>query len=138
VDLLEAPPDLPLFFDLRAVLAGRLGNGDVDVDIRELAEELVERRIDEPDHDGQAVHGLVHLAEVALLEREELRERGLPALQGVGHDHVLHERQALGLPEHVLGAREAHTLRAQLAGLDALTRRVGVHPHPEPAALVGP
>src|SRR6185503_9665605 len=120
VKLLQPTLDLLLALELRAVLPGRPHHRDIDVDVRILAEEFVERRVDEADDDGKAVHRLVHLEEVALLERKELRERPLPALYLVGHDHVLHDRQAFGLPEHVLGPREADALRAKLACQTAL------------------
>src|SRR5436189_298448 len=52
VQLLQAPLDLLLALELRAVGAGRAHNRDVDVHIGVLPEELVERRVDEPDDDG--------------------------------------------------------------------------------------
>src|SRR5439155_26567985 len=120
------------------VLSGGARDGNVDVDIGVLAEELVKRRVDQTDHDGQPVHRLVHLAKVALLERQELRERALPSRGVVREDHVLHDRQALGLAEHVLSTRETDPLRAELACEAAFTRRVRVHPDAEAAALVSP
>src|SRR3989304_5031760 len=68
--------------------AGPLGDGDRDAHVGEFAQELVERRVDQPHHDGQAVHGLVHLAEVALLERKQLVEGALTRLDGVREDHL--------------------------------------------------
>ena len=138
MQLLEPPVDALLLGQVRAVLPGGTRDGDLDVDVRVLAQELVERRVDEADDDRQAVHGLEHLAEIALLERQQLRERALPAFGAVRHDHVLHDRQALGLPEHVLGPREPHPLRTELPRELAFAGCVGVHPHPEATALVGP
>jgi len=103
-----------------------------------VAQELVQRRVDQPDDDGQAVHRLVHLEEVALLEREQLRERCLSPVDRVGHDHVLHDRQTVRLPEHVLGPRETDALGAELARETALLRRVRVHPDAERPALIRP
>src|SRR5438105_3147631 len=79
LDLPEPFPDLLFLRELRAILAQRLVDGDLHVEVRVLAQELVQRRIDETDDDGEAVHRGEHLAEVALLEREELRERRGPA-----------------------------------------------------------
>src|SRR5947208_1879463 len=49
MDLLQPPPDALLLIDLRPVLAGGLGDGDVDVHVGELTEELMERRGDGAD-----------------------------------------------------------------------------------------
>src|SRR5438132_1261313 len=84
--MLQAALDLLLALEFRAVFAGRAHHCDVHVHIGVLAEELVQRRVDEPDDHGEAVHRLVHLEEVALLERQQLRERFLPAGDVVGHD----------------------------------------------------
>ena len=138
MQLLEAPVD-PLFvLEVGTVLSGGACDGDVDVDIGVLAQELVKRRVDQTDHYGQSIHRLVHLAEVALLKRQELRERALPSCRVVREDHVLDDRQPLSLAEHVLGTRETDAFRAELACEAAFTRRVGVDPHAEAAALVGP
>src|SRR5437867_7341068 len=94
--------------------------------------------IDQSNNYGQSVHRLEHLAEVALLEREQLRERPLPSRGVVREDHVLHDREALGLAEHVLGPRETHALGAELAREATLPGRVRVDPHAKSAALVGP
>src|SRR5206468_863738 len=48
------------------------------------------------------------------------------------------DRQALGLPEHVLRPRETDTLGAELARETALLGRIRVDPDTEGAALVGP
>ena len=120
----------------------------------------MERRVDEPDDDGQAVHGRQDALEVALLEDLEL---GHGAIEG-GHrvrlvggqgltsgdlalgpgrlvrdeDGAAHDLQSLTLSEHVLRAAEADALRAVAQGLCGLLWLVGVGPDLEPADLVRP
>ena len=57
--------------------ARRLGPGDLDQLLLEVGEELVERRVDQADDDGQPVHRLEDALEVALLEDLELGHRGI-------------------------------------------------------------
>ena len=64
----------------------------------------MQRRIEQPDRDGQARHRLEDPAEVRFLKREQLRERCGARFRCVTDDHTLHDRQAIGLHEHVLGA----------------------------------
>ena len=79
-----------------------------------VGQELVQRRVEQADGDGQAVHRLEDADEVALLLRAQLLERGVFLVGGVGEDHALHDRQAVA-EEHVLGAAQADALGAELA-----------------------
>ena len=56
----------------------------------------------------------------------------------VGHDHALHDRQPLGLEEHVLGAAQADALRAVLPGPLGVLRVVGVRADAQAPILVRP
>ncbi len=120
----------------------------------------MQRRVDEPDHDRQPVHGAEDALEVALLELLELGhgriERvdrallvgveclaavalGLGSGRGVGdQDGAAHDLQPRALPEHVLGPAEADSQRAIRAGLRGLLRLVGVGPHLHAGRLVRP
>ena len=140
--------------------AGVLGPGDLDELLLEVGQELVQRRVDQPDDDRQAVHRPEDALEVALLERLELGHRGVEAadrlgvvvaqrlagrLPGLGpgglardEDRVTHDLQSLALAEHVLGAAQPDALRPVAAGLGGLLGLVGVGPDPHPADLVGP
>ncbi len=114
-------------------------------------QELVERRVDQPDDDRQAVHRLEDALEVALLEDLELGHRGIEAVDrravvGVelpprrrrlrlgpcrlvrDEDRVTDDLEPLALAEHVLGAAEADALGAVAAGLGGLLGLVGVGP----------
>jgi hypothetical protein len=72
--------------------------------------ELMQRRVDQADDDRVAVHGLEQAGEVGALVGQQLIQ-GLGALfGGLSQDHALHDRQALLLEEHVLGAAQADTL----------------------------
>ena len=99
----------------------------------EAGKELVERRVEQADRDGQAGHLLEQPLEVLLLERPQLAERLAAVALGVGHDHRAHLRHAVLGHEHVLGAAEADALRAELARLARVVRIVGVRAHAEPA-----
>ncbi len=61
-----------------------LGPGHLDQLLLEVGQELVERRVDQPDDDGQPVHRLEDALEVALLEDLELGHRGVE-----GRDRLL-------------------------------------------------
>ena len=63
---------------------GIAGPGDLDELLLEVGQELVERRVDEPDDHGQPVHGLEDALEVALLEGLELGHRGVEGGHGLG------------------------------------------------------
>ena len=57
---------------------GRVEPRDLFDQLLAVRQELVEWRIDQPDHDGQAVHCPEDALEVALLETFELRQGGGP------------------------------------------------------------
>ena len=98
----------------------------------------MQRRVNQADDDGQAVHRLEDALEVAALEGQQLVQ-GLVALVLVlGQDHALHDGQALLLEEHVLGAAQADALRAEAARALGVPGVVGVGPHLQAAELVGP
>ncbi len=98
-------------FSLSAIGAhGRRHLGDLLVGVRQ---ELVQRRIEQADGDGQAAHDREQLDEVAALDRQELGQRRAAALLVVGEDHLAHGDDALALEEHVLGAAEPDALRAE-------------------------
>ena len=103
-------------------------------------QELVQRRVEQPDRDGQAVHGVEDLEEVGLLGGAQLLEGGRLLVRGVGEDHRPHDRQAVLAEEHVLGAAQADALGAEVAGDLGVLAGVGVGPHRELALpdAVGP
>ena len=74
----------------------------------------MQRRVEQADGDGQAVHRLEDALEVGALQLRELLERGALLRLVVGEDEPLHERQAVA-QEHVLGAAEADALGAEPA-----------------------
>ena len=101
-------------------------------------QELVQRRVEQPDRHREARHRLEDPLEVGLLDRQELVERDTPGRLVARHDHLLHDREPVLGHEHVLGATEADALRSELARLRGVLGRVGVRPHAQPAELVGP
>ena len=92
-------------------------------------QELVQRRVEEPDRHRQPGHRLEDPLEVGLLDRQEPFERRAPLLLVAGEDHLPHDRQPLLGHEHVLGAAEADALGAELARLRRVLGRVGVRAH---------
>ena len=141
-----------------AVLGARgvAGLGDLDELLLEVGQELVERRVDEPDDDGQAVHRPEDALEVALLEHLELGHRGVEARDDCASSSAssvspaaafalarvaapatrigaAHDLEPLALAEHVLGAAEADALGAVAARLRGLLGLVGVGPDAQAA-----
>ena len=56
--------------------------------VGEVGQELVQRRVDQPDRHRQPVHRLEDLDEVAALQRFERVQGGLPLLVGLGQDQA--------------------------------------------------
>ena len=117
-------------------LAARVRDGQLDRELGEVGQELVQRRVDEPDRDRQPVHGLEDAGEVLALERQQLGEGGLLPRLVVGHDEVLDELAPLA-EEHVLGAAQADALGPEPAGARGVLGRVGVRADLHPAGGVG-
>ena len=103
-----------------------------------MGHELMQRRIQVTHGHGTAFQRLVHGLEVALLHRQDLGQRLLALLLGVGEDHLAHGRDAVGLEEHMLGAAQADALGAEGHRLLGVARGVGVGAHLEGAGRVGP
>ena len=101
-------------------------------------QELVQRRIEQPDRHREAVHRLEDPLEVGLLEGQQPVERGAAGGFGVGQDHLLHHGQPLLAEEHVLGPAEADPLGAELARAGRVGGRVAVRAHAQTAVPVGP
>ena len=117
-------------------LAALLGQGDLDAQVGEVRQELVQRRVEEPDGDGQAVHRLEDLGEVLALQRQERGQRLLDAGLVLGDDQLLHQLAPLA-EEHVLGAAQADALGAEATCAGGVLGGVGVGPHPQAAGAVG-
>ena len=98
----------------------------------------MKRRVEQPDRHRQARHRLEDPLEVRLLEREQPVERRAPPVLGVGHDHLLDDGEPLVAEEHVLGARQADALGAELTSARRVLGRVRVRPHVQAPRVVGP
>ena len=120
--------------DVRRVRLGR--HGDLDRQLREVRQELVQRRVDEADGRRQPVHRLQQPGEVVALEREQGVERLTPGLVGVGQ-HEAFDVLATLPEELVLGAAQAHTLGTPRPGAARVVGGVGVGAHVHPAHVVG-
>jgi hypothetical protein len=95
-------------------------------------EELVQRRIEQADGDGEAVHRLEDPLEVAALHGQQLFERTPPPPFVARDDHLAHRGDAVAFEEHVLGAAQPDALGAEGARDAGVARRVGVGAHLEP------
>ncbi len=76
--------------------------------------------------------------EVVPLVRQQLGERRLPLLEGLGEDHLPHRVDAVALEEHVLGAAQADADGAERNRRFRLLRRVGIGADRHPGRLRAP
>ena len=125
------------------LLAHRLGADGQDLGQRGdvgagLGQELVQRRVQQPDGHGQLVHDAQDRLEVPLLHGQQLVQGLAPSHLVVGQDHLPDRVDALFLKEHVLGAAQADALGAKVAADARLLRQVGVGLDAEPADRVHP
>ncbi len=79
--LVHRPDGREQLLVLRGRRVPRLGH--LDQLVLEVGQELVQRRVDEPDDDGQPVHGREDALEVALLEDLELGHGAVEGSHGV-------------------------------------------------------
>ena len=103
-----------------------------------MGQELVQRRIEQPDRDRQPAHDREQIDEVGALHRQELLQRRAPARFVVGQDHLAHGDDAVALEKHMLGAAEADALGPEGPRRAGVARRVGVGANLESARRVGP
>jgi len=101
-----------------------------------LRQELMERGIQQTNDDGVPIHCLKNLLEVPALQRQEFLESNHALRWRIGNDHLLHERQAVRIVEHSLGAAESDALAPNPRALRALVG-VSAFAAPEPAQFVG-
>ena len=105
---------------------------DLDRQVGVVGQELVQRRVDQPDRDRQPVHRLEDPDEVVALHRQQLGERLLLLVVALGQDQVLDERRRS--PRNMCSVRHSpmpwapnRRARARVVG------GVGVGPHGQPA-----
>ncbi len=140
-DLIE---QLAFLFEFPGIFSTGLQARYLDQQFFVRGQELVQGRVDEADDDGVAFarlridHGLEDAFEVAALVGEQLIKGCLSLFLALGENHLLHNRQALLLHEHMLGAAEADTLGAEGDRAFGIAGIVGIGPDAEPAVLVGP
>ena len=106
-------------------------------ELGEVGQELVQRRVEQPDGDRQAVHRLEDADEVLALQRQQLRQFGLAGSSSVSARISRSTSCAALAEEHVLGAAQADALRAEPAGPRGVLGVVGVGPHRHPPRAVG-
>ena len=104
-----------------------------------LRQELVQRRIERANDHRIAVHRFKQSGEILALHGQQLLERLIARLFVLGQNHGLHERNAIGREEHVLGTAQSDAFGAELARGYGIARNIGIGPHAEiTAKLIGP
>ena len=109
---------------------------DLDSEVGLVGQELVQRRVDQPDGDRQPVHLAKDPGEVLALHGQQRRQRRVPALVVLGDDQPLHQLAARA-QEHVLGPAQPDALRAEPPGSGGVLGVVGVRADAEAAYGVG-
>ena len=74
----------------------------------------MQRRVEQADADGQALHDAEQLHKVGALHGQQARQGGGTVLRGSGKDHLAHHDKAVFVKEHVFGAAQANALRFKL------------------------
>ena len=78
---------------LGSAVAVRLGERDLDRQFGAVGQELVQRRVEQPDVHRQTVHRVQQLGEVLPLQRQQRLQRRVPLVGGVGQDDPLDQRR---------------------------------------------
>ena len=127
------------FHDVRQFLPGDVQSAGQQLGLLSaVRQELVQRRVEQPDGHRKTIHGLEDPLEVGPLHGKQLVERAAAPGLIVRHDHLAHRRDALTLEEHVLRAAQADALGAEASRLPRVVRRVGVGAHLQAARVVRP
>ena len=106
---------------------------------RLLGQELVQRRIEQPDGDREALHRAEDRLEIASAASEAAwPARAARPARVLRDDHLPHRGQPIAVEEHVLGPAEADALRAEIAAAVRVGRGVGVDAHAELPDSIGP
>ncbi len=111
---------------------------DFDEQIFALRQELVQRRIEQANRDGQRLHGLEETDEILPLHGEQLLECVAAGVFGIRENHGADVLDAALSEEHVLGAAEADAFRPEGTGLLGVARHIGIGADLELAQRVGP
>src|SRR4029077_3888130 len=91
-----------------------------------MGQELMQRRIKEPDRCGISLQLLKHPDEILPLERQDLRKCRFSVLLGVRQNHLAHGVDAVAFKEHVLGAAKSNANRAERERMRRLFRGVSI------------
>ena len=121
VELMQAGNDVVQLFHADAKVFGQLHNLAFL-----LRQELVQRRIQQPDGHRAVAHHAVYRFEIFFLIRLDHVERLFALLGRIGEDHPSDGRNPVFLEEHVLRAAKADTFGAEFHGLSGVARVVGV------------
>ena len=115
-------------------LSHLLGHGLLTGQI--LGNELVQRRVEQTDIDGHAVHALQNAIEILLLKREQFSQSYLPFFPCVGENHLTHGLDFVLIEEHVLRTAQANTHCTKLVCDLSVVRCVSIGAHNHTCILV--
>ena len=114
-------------FDEINTLSHLLGHGLLTGPI--LGDELVQRRVEQTDIDGHAVHALQNAIEILLLKREQFSQSYLPFFLCVGENHLTHSLDFVLIEEHVLRTAQTDTHSTELLRHLGVVRCVSIGAH---------
>ena len=147
-EILGASEEVLLLSDLLERLVDLVESVQVlkpDLELRQFPEEflmvgekLVERWVQETDHNWQPVHCPKEPFEIATLKGEKPIE-GVVTLHVVpSHDHLPHHWESILLEEHMLRAAEPDPLCPHIAGAARIIRVIRICPHLQPPEFIRP
>ena len=120
-----------------AGLARSVGECDLDrTELGAIREELVQRRVQQPDVHRETVHRVEQVREVLALQGQQRRQCLCAFLGGVGDDDPFDERATIA-EEHVLGSAQTDPLCAKGSRPNGVLGGVGVGADRQPAGFVG-
>ena len=112
---------------------------DVDHQVFPLGQELMERRIDGANDNGEAGHSFEQSGKILALQGQQLGKSLAPSLLVARENHLLHVLDAVFGKEHMFRAAKADALGSKGAGGLGVAGDVGVGADTEAAAeLIGP
>ena len=109
-----------------------LGRGDTHplghfrLALRVLREEFMQRRVEQPDRDRQALHRPEDALEVGPLQGQQLLERLAAGIDGLRQDHLPHRQDPLALEEHMFGPAQPDPFARQISRPLGVFGRVGI------------
>ena len=103
-----------------------------------MRQELVQRRVEEPDRGGEAVQFREHADKIRPLIGKQLGQRRGPVVSFLRQNHFAHRVDPVAFEEHVLGAAKADARGAERDRVGGLLGCIGVGADPQSRGLTAP